>query len=85
MATVVAGIVLQELIRSQVIRRLGGKDRFGWRDFRSGTDWFGQGGLWSLHREHYPTSKLRFLLALCLATAVLAFAYGSYLQSRGIR
>ena len=83
-ALIVSGVI-HEAIRSQLVSRLYGLQPISWRDFRTVGDWFGQGGMWSLHREYYPESKLRIWFAASLSAMVLAFALGSVLQAYGVR
>lgn len=82
---VVASGLIQEAVRSQLISRLYEGQQISWRDFRYIGDWFGQGGMWRLHQQYYPASKLRFWFAASLAAMFLAFVFGSFLQAHGMR
>jgi hypothetical protein len=84
-AAVIASGVIQEAVRSQLVSRLYGEQQISWRDFRTIGDWFGQGGMWRLHRQYYPTSRLRFWFAASLSTMVLALTLGSVFQAYGVR
>jgi hypothetical protein len=81
---VLSSCLIQEVVRSQLVSRLYGSQRISWRDFRYIGDWFGEGGMWSLHQRYYPDSRLRFWFAV-LTAMVLAFAFGSLIQARGLR
>lgn len=76
---------IHETVRSQLVSQLGGEQQFSWRDFRSAGDWFGQGGMWMLHKQYYPESRLRFWFAASLSAMVLAAALGAVLQAYGVR
>jgi hypothetical protein len=81
----IVSILIQEAIRSELVSRLYADKPVGWREFRTARDWFGQGGMWSLHREYYPESRLRFWFAASLSVMILAIALGSLLQAYGVR
>jgi hypothetical protein len=85
LAGLIAVCLIQEIVRSQVINRLEMGDRVSWRTFREAADWFGQGGLWRLHKEHFPASSLRFWFVASVALMLLAFGFGSVLQAYGVR
>jgi hypothetical protein len=84
-AALIASGLIQEVVRSQLVSRLYGGQRISWRDFRTVGDWFGAGGMWKLHQQYYPASRLRFWFAASWAAMFLAFAFGSLLQAYGVR
>ena len=81
-AALILSVLIQEVVRAQLVTTLYGGQQISWRDFRTIGDWFGQGGMWRLHQQHYPASRLRFWFA---ASLVLAFIVGSVLQAYGVR
>ncbi len=81
----IACVLTEELMRSEVVDQLNGVQQISWSDFRSVTDWFGEGGLWRLHQQYYPSSRMRFCFAASWATVLVAFIVGSILQAYGIR
>ena len=85
LTSLIASGVIQEVVRSQLVSRLHGEQQISWRDFRAIGNWFGQGGMWRLHQQYYPESRLRFWFAASLSAMVFAFALGSVLQSYGGR
>lgn len=84
-AAVVASAVIQEVVRAQLVDRLYAGQRISWRDFRNLSDWFGQGGMWSLHRQYFPRSRLRFWFAASFVAMFVGFTLGSVLQAYGVR
>ncbi len=84
-AAVVSSCIIHETVRSQIVSRLYGNQRISWRDFRNVVDWFGRDGMWNLHHQYYPASRLRFWFAVSFSAAILAFILGSFLQAHGIR
>jgi hypothetical protein len=81
----IVSAVIQEAIRSELVSRLYVEKPISWREFRTVRDWFGHGGMLSLHREYYPESRLRLWFAVSLSAMVLAVALGSLLQAYGMR
>ncbi len=60
-------------IRAGGNKRLPPEQRFGC--FNSpGNTWWGRGGMLNMHAQFYPTSGLRLLFWLGLATVLAAFA-----------
>lgn len=82
---VIVSCLIQEVVRSQLIGRVFGEQRVGWREFRNIFDWFGEGGMWRLHREYYPASTLRFWFAASVSAMLLAGVLGFVLQAYGVR
>jgi hypothetical protein len=82
---VVSSIAIHEAVRSQLIVQLYEGQRVDWRELRSAFDWFGRGGIWSLHHQHFPASRLRLWFAVSLIAMIVAFAFGVVLQAHGIR
>ena len=81
---VVLVVVINEAVRSQLVTRLYG-GQASWREFRSAFDWFGRDGMWNLHHQYYPASRLRLWFAVSLVIMIVAFAIGGFLQAHGTR
>jgi hypothetical protein len=82
---VASSCLIQEVVRSQLVSRLDGNPQVGWRDLRHIGDWFGQGGMWSLHERYYPACRLRLWFVVSLVAMALAAIVGGLLQAYGVR
>lgn len=81
-ASLLAGVPIFEAIRTAVNEKLSPEYRFRFFRGRMGDEWWGHGGLFSMHAQFFPDSRLRILFWLDAAMMFIAVVLAAIAQSR---